>query len=165
MAKTKRRKATTKPLPWNGDHGPGTQAATAGTELQPVEGDNPNRMARRQRRTLAEIYRARGLLTKEQADAAEDLLDAWEETQTGSTLEKVKVDIVGRPKGMSEQLIWKARQLAHVTSSIPKELRAIVFDTVIEQAPIENRSSRLSQQLHHFAALAVGLQSIHEAKR
>jgi hypothetical protein len=78
-------------LPPNGDHGPRTAAATAGTVLEPVEGSNPNNFARRRRVMVIDTMLKRGTLTMRQWQAATELQVAWlsvERLSSGSPLQE-----------------------------------------------------------------------------
>ena len=69
------RKARQKPSPppkFKGDHGTGTEAATAGTFMEPVPEDK-NGYGRRRRRNVIEEMLRKGKLTQEQFQAAEHI--------------------------------------------------------------------------------------------
>ena len=69
---TRKLKVTLPPL--GGDHGTGTMAAIDGTEVVPIDGDNPNNMGMRKRREIIEL--AKVGLSCRQHQAAREIRDA-----------------------------------------------------------------------------------------
>ena len=92
-----KRHVSTAPSPWNGDHGTGTAAATAGTQLEQVlndNGANPNHMGRRRRVDVLDAI----TLTMRQRQAAEAVRDAYSRVQMLSSGGPLKEQVQSSPK-------------------------------------------------------------------
>lgn len=91
----------TKPL--QGDWGPRTAAQMDGAVIVPVEGDNPNGVARKYRESpIARMHRL-ALISQRQFQAAQEISDAWcecEKLSSGGAL-KEKVDSSPNPTAIS----------------------------------------------------------------
>jgi hypothetical protein len=140
MAKRKtraRRKPSAPSLPWNGDHGPRTAAATAGTYLEPVEdeqGRNPNRMARRRRKSAIEAIN----LTMRQEQAAKAIQDAYgrlEMCTSGGPL-KEQVDSSPKPDAAIARQVDAQSLWAFIMAPVPRADRRIVWWVCCENRPI-----------------------------
>ena len=126
MGKRKRQKPT-KPIPYNGDMGTGTRAATAGTVVEALtndDGSNPNHMGRRR---VVERYEDMGLSLR-QYQAAKEIRDAWCEVQmqsSGGPL-KEQVDASPRPdETIAEQTDAQSRlerAMRKVPNGIPRRI-------------------------------------------
>lgn len=82
------------PAPWNGDHGTGTQAADAGTVIEPLK-DNPNRMARRRRVNVIDTLTS---LTMRQVQAAKEIQNAYGKVESLSSGGPLKEHVQSSPK-------------------------------------------------------------------
>lgn len=88
-----KRSVSTKPLPWNGDHGTGTQAATEGTEV--VSLDGPNRMGQRRRVSVIDTLKS---LTMRQMQAAVEIRNAYGKVDALSSGGPLKEAVQSSPK-------------------------------------------------------------------
>lgn len=107
--------------PWNGDHGTGTAAATAGTQLCEVlndDGKNPNRVAQRRRVNVIETLNS---LTLRQSQAAKDIQNAFgrveslgsgsamkervDASRTSDAMVPMQVDAHSRLRGLMAQVL------------------------------------------------------------
>lgn len=123
MAKRKPRKLE---LPWNGDHGTGTAAANAGTALEPLEGSNPNRFARRVRRPQSDRWKSE--LSTRQYQAALAIEEAYCRVQmlsSGGEL-KEQVDATPKPDATIAAQVDATSQLARVMKRIPQSIRPVI---------------------------------------
>lgn len=87
--------------PWNGDHGTGTAAATAQTDVVQVtdeKGRNPNRMARRQRRDVLRDMLNKDLLSMRQWQAGDAIARAYCKVQMLSSGGELKERVQASPK-------------------------------------------------------------------
>lgn len=128
-----KRAVSTKPLPWNGDHGPGTSAALAGTEMVPLEG--PNRMAQRRRVCVIDTLTS---LTMRQHQAAHALRNAYgrvDSLSSGSPL-KERVQSSPKPDATIAAQVDAQSQLARCTKAIPAADRRIVDHVCWHNLPI-----------------------------
>lgn len=132
------RSVSTKPLPWNGDHGTGSEAATAGTVLEPVDGANPNRMARRVRKNVINTMLKRDQLTMRQWQAAQAIQLAWcgvQKLSSGGAL-KETVDATSKPDATVAAQVGAVSRLVHVTKPIRPSERALVEDVCYHNRPL-----------------------------
>lgn len=115
-------------LPPNGDHGPTTTAATAGTVLEPVEGSNPNNFARRRRVMIIDTMLKRGSLTTRQWQAATELQIAWLAVERLSSGQPLKERVQSSPKPDAAVDIQVAAMSRHLRARKPltAEERALV---------------------------------------
>lgn len=150
MAKRKtraRRRPAAPPLPWNGDHGPQTAAATAGTYLEPVEdeqGRNPNRMARRRRKSAIEAIN----LTMRQEQAAKAIQDAYgrlEMCTSGGPL-KEQVDSSPKPDAAIAAQVDAQSWWVHVTRPLLRSERRLVEWVCIENQSIQLAGRRIGER-------------------
>ena len=106
-------------LPYTGDHGPGTQAATAGTVIEEVDGQQHNRTARRRRVEAVDAISHR--LSMRQWQAAKEIRDAYcqcEKLSSGSPL-KEQVDSSPRPDAQIAAHIDAQSRLARAMRKVP----------------------------------------------
>lgn len=125
MAKRKK-KVTTKALPWNGDHGTGTQAALQGTTLEPVEGNNPNRFARRRRTSQSDVWKPK--LSMRQWQAAVEIENAYcgcERLSSGGPL-KERVDASPKPDAVVAIQVEAQSRLKRVMDGVPTAMRDVI---------------------------------------
>lgn len=119
-----KKRVTTKPLPWNGDHGTGTAAATVGTVIEPIK-DNPNRMAVRKRVCVIDTLTS---LTLRQHQAAKSIQAAYgrvDMLSSGGEL-KEQVDSTPKPDATVAVQVDAQSRLAQCTAAILRSDRAIV---------------------------------------
>mgnify|MGYP001803260075 CR=1 FL=1 len=115
------------PVPFNGDHGTGTQAALAGTVLEAVtdeKGANPNHMGRRRRVDVLDAIN----LTMRQRQAAEAIRDAFSRVEMLSSGGPLKEQVQSSPKpdrAIAVQVDANSRWV-HVTKPIPYRARELV---------------------------------------
>ena len=156
MSRRKKR-ATIKPLPWNGDHGTGTAAANAGTELKPIEGSNPNRFARRHR--VNQIDKLKPRLSQRQVQAAEAIQMAYCRVQmlsSGSPLKEV-VDSSPRPDATLAAQVAAQSQLVHVMKKVPRAMRDVVEHVCWHNRPISQMDAGGNQRYNRMADFKVAL--------
>lgn len=133
MARAKKRKSQArrkpaKPIPFNGDHGPKTAAATNGTVLEEIkndDGSNPNNMARRRRKSAIEALTS---LTMRQKQAAEKIQDSWSRLEmlgSGGPL-KEKVQSSPKPDAVIDAQVAAQSQWVKVTKAILRHDKALV---------------------------------------
>jgi len=149
MARQKKRKsqARRKPslakLPWNGDHGPSTAAATAGTVLEPIEGDNPNRIARRRHKSAIEAIK----LTMRQEQAAKAIEEAWCRLQmcsSGGAL-KEQVDASPRPDASIARQVDAQSRWQWVTKALLSSERRLVEWVCCENQSIQMAGRKIGE--------------------
>jgi len=124
-------------MPFRGDHGTGTAAAMAGTELVEVEGDK-NRMGRRQRVEQVEWMMKRGLLDMRQYQAAQAIRDAYCRAQmlsSGSPL-KERVQASPKPDATIAAQVDAVSRLAHVMRPVLRSDRMIVESICWHNYPV-----------------------------
>ena len=122
MPKTKRKPS--KPIPFTGDHGPGTIAATAGTVIEAVEGQEHNRTGRRRRKDRLNDF----TLSMRQMQAGKAIRDAWcrvEMLSSGSPL-KEQVDASPKPDSVVTAQVEARSKLVFVMSAVPSAMRGVV---------------------------------------
>ena len=125
----------------SGDHGTGTLAATAGTELVPLvdeKGSNPNNIGRRQRISIINRMLRDGKLTQRQYQAAEAIQIAYERVQAlqGSIQIRERVDASPRPDAAITMQVERISRLAHVTKPIRRRDRFIVEHVCCHNKPL-----------------------------
>ena len=111
---------------FNGDHGPSTQAALAGTVLEAMDedGKNPNNMGRRKR---IEHFEQMGL-TLRQYQAAKEIRDAYCEVQIQSSGGPLKEQVDASPKpdetidAQTDAQSRLNRAMKKVPSGIPRRI-------------------------------------------
>ena len=124
--KRNKKSVSIKAPPWAGDHGTGTKAAMAGTVVLPLEGDNPNRFARRQR--IGQVDALKERLSQRQWQAAKAIEDAYCRVQmlsSGAPL-KEQVDSSPRPDATVSTQTDAQSRLNFVMSKVPAEARDVV---------------------------------------
>lgn len=161
----KRRKAVkVREAPWNGDHGTGTMAATRGTVLEPLEGDNPNRFKRRKR--VNQIEAMRNKLSQRQFQAAQAIEVAYCRVQTlssGSPL-KAKVDSTPKPDATVSHQTDAQAQLVHVMAKVPPSARDIVEHVCWHNLPV-NDIAKGRNHYNRMADLKVALDLVANGMR
>lgn len=142
--KQRRRKAqkrvTTSQLPWGGDHGPATAAATAGTVVEPIDGPNPNRMARRRRKIIINDMLKRKTLTMRQHQAAEAIQLAYLRVQSLSSGTPLKEQVQSSPKPDASVTIQCGAhsRLVHVMRAVKKADRELVETVCWHNKPLRS---------------------------
>jgi len=130
MAAKRRKKPKSQvTLPYTGDHGPNTAAATRGTELIPIEGQEHNRTARRQRIcVLDKLHHRYGTLDLRQYQAGMEILSAYahvEKLSSGGPL-KEQVDNSPRPDAVVASQVDAQSRLHRAMGAVPDQLRFVV---------------------------------------
>lgn len=126
MKRNRKSQARRKPAPpkaFNGDHGTGTAAATAGTFIEKVE-DDANNMGRRRRKSAIDAIN----LTMRQEQAARAIEDAWcrlEMLSSGGEL-KEQVDASPKPDAVIAAQVHAQSRWQHVTKPILRSERFLV---------------------------------------
>jgi len=126
--------------PWNGDHGTGTAAATAGTVVEPMA-DSPNRMAVRKRVNVIDTLTS---LSMRQQQAAKEIQEAYcrvEMQSSGSAL-KEQVDASPKPDAVIAAQVDAMSRLAHAMSAVPSAMRDVVEHVCWENRQIATISKR-----------------------
>lgn len=146
-SKAKRRKSVSvKPIPFVGDHGTGTKAATSGTVLEALRDErtgkaNPNNVGRRRR--TSEIDRIAPKLSMRQEQAARAISDAYCRVQmlsSGGEL-KEQVDASPKPDACVSAQVAAQGELARVMAAVPgnpKECREAVEQVCWRGEPISH---------------------------
>lgn len=118
---------------FNGDHGTGTAAAKDGTSLEPIEGNNPNRVARRRRGLQSAAWASK--LSMRQQQAARAIEDAYARVEQmgsgGDSIEKLRVlqtivDASPKPDAVIDMQIGAQSHLQHVMKAVPSAMRAVI---------------------------------------
>lgn len=142
--KTRARQKPAAPIPYGGDHGPKTHAATAGTYLEEIKndkGENPNHIARRRRKSAIDALS----LTMRQGQAARAIEEAWcrlESCSSGSPL-KQKVQASPKPDAVIDMLVAAQGRWIEVTSAVLMSDMPIVRHVCCENRPITEMSRRM----------------------
>lgn len=126
-----------------GDHGPSTYAATHGTVIEPLEGDNPNHIGRRRRKSAIEAIS----LTMRQQQAAKAIEEAWCRLETCSSGGELKeqVDASPKPDATIAQQVEAQSQWHHVMKKVlPSERRLVLWVCTLNR-PITSASRRLNE--------------------
>lgn len=155
--KRRGRKIATAEAPWNGDHGTGTAAANIGTEVVPIKGSNPNRLARRQR--INQIEKIKDKLSQRQFQAAQAIEVAYCRVQTlesGGPL-AAKVDTSARPDANMANQVSARSHLVHVMKPVPKAMRDVVEHVCWHNRPISQLETGGRGRYKRMADLKVAL--------
>ena len=153
----KRRAVNIKEAPWNGDHGTGTTAALAGTELRAIEGSNPNRFARRQR--VDQVKQMKPRLSQRQYQAAREIQDAHSRVQmlsSGGEL-KEQVDSTPRPDATVAAQVDAQSRLARAMRKVPPAMRDVVEHICWRDEPMSALAAGGKQHYNRMADLKVAL--------
>ena len=145
------------PTPYNGDHGTGTQAANANTEIVPLQ-DDPNNRARRQKRNVLKGMLSLNLLTMRQWQAGEAIQIAhlrYEMLSSGGEL-KERVQSSPKPDATMDVQVDAVSRFIHVMAGVPRADRAIVEAVCCHNAPLRSitaprRMQRLRASLDRVA--------------
>ena len=132
VAKAKKH-VSTKPMPWNGDHGTGTEAAMAGTEL--IHMDGPNRVAQRRKVCVIDGLTS---LTLRQHQAAHEIRNAYGQVETLSSGSPIKERVQSSPKPdatIAAQVDAQTR-LVRCTRAVLRADRAIVDHICWHNLPV-----------------------------
>lgn len=124
---------TTKPLPWKGDHGTGTAAATAGTVVVPLEG--PNRMAQRRKVCVIDSLTSLTLRQHQAAHAIRDAYGRVEMLSSGGPL-KERVQSSPKPDATVAAQVDAQSRLVRCTRAVLRADRAIVDHVCWHNRPI-----------------------------
>lgn len=122
----KRKKPSALPK-FNGDHGPNTKAAKAGTYIEEIkndDGSNPNKMARRRKKDALSAFK----LSMRQEQAGKAIRDAYARTEmlsSGAPL-KEQVDASPKPDAVVASQVDAQSHLVFVMSAIPRAMRPVV---------------------------------------
>jgi hypothetical protein len=131
-AKRKRKSVSVKAMPYIGDHGTGTAAATAGTVLEPAtdkpSDPNPNNVGRRRRRS--EIDRLAPKLTMRQEQAARAISNAY-----------CRVQMLSSGGELREQVDSSSKPDACITAQVSAQSDLAYVMTGVPQAPVECRQA------------------------
>ena len=169
----KKKKAGKKPWepPTEWDHGPNTQAARAMTvvedagEIDPKTGKrvNPNGVKRLRRICVTEWYYRRGHLTRRQADAANKLLSAWEQTLRGPpAIKEINVDSSPKPDANVAIQIDRISGFHNIMRKAPSKYAAYIDHVVIHNRPI-NSMPGAKRDGKYMKRLAAGLDLLADA--
>ncbi len=121
---TKRKRKPSRPIPYTGDHGPGTTAATAGTMIEAVEGQEHNRTGRRRRINAIESI----TLTMRQEQAAKAIEEAWcllQRCSSGGEL-KEQVDASPKPDATVARQVDAQSRWHYVTAALMRGEKRLV---------------------------------------
>ena len=130
---------STKPLPWNGDHGTGTAAATASTVLVAVP-DDKNGMKRRQR--IGALESIMGNLSQRQYQAGKEIRDAFEETQTSPpAIKEIQVDVSPTPDATIDVQCDAQSRFAFAMSAVTPLGKEVVDHVLLQNRPITELAS------------------------
>lgn len=122
--------------PLQGDWGPRTAAQMAGAVIIPVEGDNPNGVARKYRELPIDRMARLAILSQRQHQAAREVSDAWcecEKLSSGGPL-KERVDSSMNPAAI-------AAEQADALSRLNRSMKAVgsIRRYVVEWVCYDNR--------------------------
>ena len=134
--------------PFNGDHGPSTEAANFDTEIVEIEG--PNRMAYRKRKDRVHDLKKMPQITLRQIQAAEEIQDAWcecEALSSGGPL-KEQVDASPKPDATVAAQVDAQSRLHRATRRLLSVQRPLVYDVCCHNLQWE-------QIIHRHGALTV----------
>lgn len=121
---------------YGGDHGTGTQAAMAGTKLEPIlndDGSNPNRQARRVRGLQSQVWKPK--LSMRQFQAAEAIEKAYAKVESlgsgGDSIGKMidlrqRVDASPKPDAIIDAQTRARGHLVFVMSPIQRSVRPVI---------------------------------------
>lgn len=133
MPRTARRQPHT-PTEGLGDHGTGTQAALAGTVLVDVP-DDKNGMKRRQR--IPAFERIMGHFSQRQYQAAKEIRDAFDATQTSPpAIKEIQVDVCPKPDATIDKQCDAQSRFAFAMSAVTADGYKVVNHVLLENRPI-----------------------------
>ena len=130
-------------LPFTGDHGPDTDAAKAGTVIEPVEGQEHNRTGRRRRLSAIDAIN----LTMRQQQAAKAIEAAWcrlEACSSGSEL-KEQVDASPKPDASIARQVDAQSRWHEVTAALLRSERRLVEWVCCENQSIQHANRRIGE--------------------
>ena len=125
------------PLPFNGDHGPNTEAARAGKVLEEItdeKGKNPNRMARLRHVSAIEALK----LPTRQQQAAQAIEEAWlcvQQLSSGGPL-KQKVDASPKPDAAVAAQVDAHSRWVKATGALTPADKTIVYWVCCQNKPL-----------------------------
>jgi hypothetical protein len=128
-----KRSISTKPVPWGGDHGTGTAAATAGTKIVGLDG--PNNMGQRVHMCAIDELTS---LTMRQSQAAHAIREAYgrvEMLSSGGPL-KEQVDSTPKPDATIAVQMDAQSRLVECTRAILRSERSLVDGICYVNIPI-----------------------------
>lgn len=130
MAKRKKKPSRPAAPEWIGDHGTGTPAATEGTTLRPLEGNNPNKIGQRYRPPQSEVWKDR--LSMRQLQAAQEIemafCGAQKVTSGGDSVVRLQcvVDSSPRPDAVVAGQLSAVSRLVYVMKPVPAAMRPVI---------------------------------------
>lgn len=134
----KRRRPAALGMPPTGDHGTGTAAATAGTRLRPVEGQEHNRTHRREHvMQLDEMHRA-AQISQRQWQAGKEIEAAYCQVQklsSGGPLRE-QVDTSSRPDAVVAIQVDAQSRLHRAMAGVPRAMRPVVEHVCWHNRPL-----------------------------
>ncbi len=136
--KGRARKRPSAPPPFNGDHGTQTDAAKAGTVVEPMtndKGENPNHMGRRRR---VEVFETLKFLSMRQIQAAREIRDAYcavESTTSGGPLQD-KIDASPKPDAVIAAQVSTRSRLERAMHAVPSHMRLTVEEVCWHNTPL-----------------------------
>ena len=146
--------------PWGGDHGTGTLAATANTEiveLKDEKGRNPNRMAYRRRINVLDTMADK--LSMRQMQAAQEIQDAYSRVQmlsSGSPL-KEQVDASPKPDAVIAGQVDAISRLKRAMDAVPNAMRDVIEGVCWHNQTIRHISGGGRKQYNRMADFKVAL--------
>jgi hypothetical protein len=160
MAKSRRRRKPTKPETpqFNGDHGTGTRAANADTELVPItneDGSNPNNIGHRRRVNHIDKMTS---LSMRQLQAAKEIENAWCQVQSLSSGSPLKEYVQASPKPdevVAHQVDAQSR-LNVAMAGVPPAMRYVVEHLCWHNRPVSSLGPS-DRRGNHKANLKVAL--------
>lgn len=135
--KSRGRQKPSKPIPFNGDHGTGTQAAMAGTVLEPLvdeRGGNPNNLGQRRRMDVIEAL-GLDMRQKQAATAIRDAHCRVEMLSSGGEL-KEQVDASPKPDAAVAAQVDALSNRSRYMAAVPRDFRKVVEHVCWNNQPI-----------------------------
>ena len=137
MPRRRKRPISAAPPPqWKGDHGTGTPAANAGTEVRPLDGANPNRFARRQRINQVDRLKPRLSLRQYQAAMALQAAHCAVEALSSGTPLRARVDATPRPDTAVAAKVDAVSRLVWLMDAVPTAMRDVVTHVCLDNQPL-----------------------------
>lgn len=132
--------------------------------LKDENGKNPNNVERARIETLAQAYAKQGILTAEQAAAADIIRYMAMQTQKGpAAIKPVQVDTFGVSDGGASRSLRAMSNFRCVQGFIPRCAQGVVLAVSLDDEPIEAPRVGYGEAVEKYARLAFGLQTAAEA--